>query len=308
MLDIATNDFEEMAARAPNWDQEYFKLEKGPFRGHLQGIHTDRMQIGIVRRTPGILSKGAVPQGAVTMAAFLDKGGTASSQGTVFNQDHILVFKPGQEFEVSTLGQSTLLVVVVEESLFQGYALARWGAPFVMRDSRDRVMLRRRPYLAAMRQEWKLLLAEIARSASLLSAPLFARALEQRLLDHLLMNALAPEPSPPGPSRRQAAKRAEEYLLANIQNSVSMADLCAATKSSERTLLLGFNEVFGVSPKQFLKSLRLNLAKRDLRNASFGATVTDIAVRWGFTHLSRFAADYRTMFGESPRETLKLRP
>jgi AraC family ethanolamine operon transcriptional activator len=34
-------------------------------------------------------------------------------------------------------------------------------------------------------------------------------------------------------------------------------------------------------------------------------TVGDIAARWGFWHLSRFAADYKEMFGELPSNTLK---
>ena len=37
---------------------------------------------------------------------------------------------------------------------------------------------------------------------------------------------------------------------------------------------------------------------RDLR-------VSDVALRWGFTHFGRFSLEYRRMFGESPRETLK---
>jgi AraC family ethanolamine operon transcriptional activator len=36
-------------------------------------------------------------------------------------------------------------------------------------------------------------------------------------------------------------------------------------------------------------------------------TVTEVAFRWGFWHLSRFAREYRSMFGESPSETLRRR-
>jgi len=32
--------------------------------------------------------------------------------------------------------------------------------------------------------------------------------------------------------------------------------------------------------------------------------LSDIAARWGFWHLSHFAADYKSMFGELPSETL----
>ena len=35
------------------------------------------------------------------------------------------------------------------------------------------------------------------------------------------------------------------------------------------------------------------------------SSVTQIAARWGFGHLGRFAAGYRKSFGEHPSETLR---
>ena len=39
------------------------------------------------------------------------------------------------------------------------------------------------------------------------------------------------------------------------------------------------------------------------------AGLTDLALRWGFSHLGRFAQDYRRAFGEPPSRTLRpVRP
>lgn len=35
------------------------------------------------------------------------------------------------------------------------------------------------------------------------------------------------------------------------------------------------------------------------------ASVTDVAVRWGFFHLGRFAQQYRERFGVLPSETVR---
>ena len=308
VVDLTTDDFEEMASAAPRWDQEYLQMGKGPFKGNLLGIHTNRLQIGTVSWDPGILARGAAPRRAITLAMLLTRGGPASSQGMVLEEHHILVLKPGQEFELSALGKSTILVVVVEETLFRSYSLARWGDSFVLRDGRDRVVVRQVMEKATVRRNWGDLISDMTHEHNLLADSFVSRSIELKLLDNLLYNAMGAQPSLSGPSRQQAAKRAEQYLIANVKEPVTLADLCEAARANERTLLLGFHEVFGTTPKAFLKSLRLNRVRQDLQKAPPGKTITDVALRWGFTHLSRFAADYRRMFDEFPHETLRNRP
>ena len=64
----------------------------------------------------------------------------------------------------------------------------------------------------------------------------------------------------------------------------------------------------GLSPKTYLKALKLNEARRELRRSGSAlASVSDVAMRYGFWHLSQFAADYRWLFGELPSETLRKR-
>ncbi|MDR2690020.1 MAG: helix-turn-helix domain-containing protein, partial [Azoarcus sp.] len=72
------------------------------------------------------------------------------------------------------------------------------------------------------------------------------------------------------------------------------------------TLQYSFQEVLDLTPVKFLRAMRLNSVRRALRQARASQeTVGDIAARWGFWHLSHFAADYREMFGELPSDTLR---
>ena len=92
----------------------------------------------------------------------------------------------------------------------------------------------------------------------------------------------------------------------NLDQPVSLAELCSVTNVSERTLRRAFMEVVGLSPIAFLKAIRLNRTRADLEQASPSkATVTSIATRSGFVHLSRFSQEYGRFFGELPSETLR---
>ena len=55
-----------------------------------------------------------------------------------------------------------------------------------------------------------------------------------------------------------------------------------------------------------MKQRRLEAARGSLLAARReGGTVTEIAMQYGFFHLSQFAQDYRKSFGERPSETLR---
>ncbi|MGI9616991.1 MAG: helix-turn-helix domain-containing protein [Acidimicrobiales bacterium] len=76
---------------------------------------------------------------------------------------------------------------------------------------------------------------------------------------------------------------------------------------STRTLQNQFARELQQTPTNFIRNRRLERARTDLADASptTGISVTDIATRWGFTHLGRFAVTYKSRFGESPSQTLK---
>jgi AraC-like DNA-binding protein len=66
-----------------------------------------------------------------------------------------------------------------------------------------------------------------------------------------------------------------------------------------------------MSPTSYLRFRRISLVYRTLRRGHpDAATVSEVAWRYGFRDLDRFAASYRALFGELPSATLRrgLRP
>jgi len=87
-----------------------------------------------------------------------------------------------------------------------------------------------------------------------------------------------------------------------------MEDLSRVTGVSIRTLQRCFLEYFQLSVSQYIKAARFNLARRRLLEANRSeTTVTDIAMKSGFSHLGRFSVEYHEQFDQRPSETLLLR-
>ncbi|ERP95962.1 hypothetical protein Q669_29190 [Labrenzia sp. C1B10] len=101
---------------------------------------------------------------------------------------------------------------------------------------------------------------------------------------------------------RAARRFAEDQIMADELPTVT--DICKELRVSERTLQYSFREYIGLSPIAYLRALRLNRVRAELANADpQSTTVTQVAMRYGFVHLGRFAGDYKRMFGVTPSET-----
>ena len=145
-------------------------------------------------------------------------------------------------------------------------------------------------------------------------ATLFRHPILRTAFDDLLLNAIlslphnqnetlrAESPTNPVPS---LVRRAEEFLEAHAIEPMTMSDVVAECGCSRRTLYSAFQRHRGYTPMEFLAERRLQSAHQLLKTASSHDSVSQIALRCGFSHLGRFAAAYRERFGEKPSETLR---
>jgi len=109
------------------------------------------------------------------------------------------------------------------------------------------------------------------------------------------------------PTRRAMPNRLSRVLKEieeRPQDDLSLSELARIAGVAERSLQRDFRVYLGVSPRRYVENVRLARAHSDL-TAGDGPTIADIAFRWGFGHVSRFAASYRDRYGEMPSETLR---
>jgi len=98
--------------------------------------------------------------------------------------------------------------------------------------------------------------------------------------------------------------RARQFLHEHAREVLRLEDVEQVAGVSREKLYDAFRRHHGLTPMAYLKHHRLSAARSALLNCGASASVSSVALEWGFGHLGRFASDYRKVFGESPSATL----
>jgi AraC-like DNA-binding protein len=144
-----------------------------------------------------------------------------------------------------------------------------------------------------------------------LDHPEVQRALEQALTVAMVASVTAGTDRDRGYGwyrHQQVIRLFKEWLEANLERAVYLPEICAALNVSAPTLRRCCEEYLGMSPMRYLWLRRMNLVRLQLQQRDSSTSVTAAAMNFGFWHLGRFAAEYRSLFGETPRATLAQLP
>ncbi|GJH27008.1 AraC family transcriptional regulator [Caballeronia novacaledonica] len=128
----------------------------------------------------------------------------------------------------------------------------------------------------------------------------YSQILIRKLLAQLETNALHLQT----PVTNQAFERIKGYIRENLSEDLSLEMIAAASNVSLRKLYVLFKSNAQESPRDFIQRLRLERVRSDLLQPRASDSVTDIATRYGFSHLGRFSALYKARYNELPSQTL----
>jgi len=292
---VKTDDVDEQSALLRNWNQTYDQMSRGRFSGQFTEMEIDDLHIFREVTSTALYQSGSLRDDLFAIGVPVDLQGPATFCGQPCANSTLHLFSGRNGFEFSSPSALDMIGVV----------------------------LPRQPFLASLQEEERDQVARAFDSAGLLSVsagkvrhfrelvlrlfdrPNAASALREDLHD-LLTDAALPSdrPETPAKPRRVRLVRDARDLATGdrAEGPMSMEELCAELDVSRRTLQYCFNEVMGMAPATYLRYVRLNGARRSIKEA---VSVTEAATSWGFWHFGRFAQDYRALFGEQPSATLK---
>jgi AraC-like DNA-binding protein len=286
-------------------------VPQAKFRAHLTWAELHHLQ---VLRCEEDLARVAYLQMGPGLAFVTfpeDSGPSAVWLGREMQPGAMMFHSRGERLHQSTPGNYVWSLIAMEPAQLERYASALSGAPFSL-PPEGRILQPARRHATGLRR----LHARICRLAEtksrILSHPEVARAMEQGLIQMLVTCLTTASAQTDGYAKRRHGRvmvRFEEVLAEHLDRPLEMPELCALVAVSDRTLRSCCAEFLGISPIQYVLLRRLEAVRRTLRDADPDLVkVTEVAHRFGFRELGRFAGTYRTTFGEAPSTTLRRIP
>lgn len=303
---VLTFDIDAHAAAQGDWALRYEQLSSGSFRGELTMVQLEGLRLFGEKTNLSLRQRGRLGDQVYGFAMSAEPTGDVYFDGRKVHADAILCGS-GREIDFVTPARHHLIASAVERSLLNPLWESMYQKPVAAWLEHQVELLPTPENAAALRTRHLQVLNE-----ALSLAQHFPDASGLRKLrDDILIEWI--EALPPSVDisdldslarRKRLVDKACDLMMANPDEPPSILDVCSRVGASRRKLNYCFQDVLGTSPTQYLRALRLNGVRRGLREAGAGATVQDVAARWGFWHLGQFSLDYKKHFFELPSETL----
>ncbi|WP_053059972.1 helix-turn-helix domain-containing protein [Burkholderia pyrrocinia] len=306
---VACSDVDQHASAMHGWHLTVDQFSPGKFQSELSEIRVDTLQLFHERMNRAVLKRGAAWVGSLTFSIPLHINGTAHLAGNALEHSALLVTDGECLPELRTPSSHEIVVAALPATLLSGLAeLVSEGKP---QPREPRLIGLDAPRRARLQQALADTFRALRADPTLIDHPQVRKTLHDSIVLELLSLAYTERDVMrlDGTARRRIVERVRDHVLAHPDSPPTVLDLCTTVGASRRKLQYCFEQMLDTHPAHYVRALRLNAVRRELRCALPGSTcIGAVAARWGFWHLSRFASHYRELFGELPSDTLKRPP
>lgn len=318
---VSTRDADDLARNLSGWQQSYDQISAGRFQGTLAELCLPRLQIFRETINQSVRQSCRVLPGSLWFGFPDDCVHGSNGEGNRINgrkvePDVVMLHAGGSEFELLTGSSHAIYGIVVCQKLLMDQAAAHdhqidWSSlqsGDVLRVSTSA----RAACIAAIKALLEYGPQRPDVSADLLTIvqpivqPDLLDAWRHELQHALLQNLLAmlgeggvlPAKAGSFQRRQRIVAGVREHVLSHLDLAITVPQMCEQAHVSRRTLQYCFEDIVGMSPTQYLRRVRLNGVRRQLRYPQLGKeAIGSVAADWGFDNFSQFSSDYRKLFG-----------
>jgi len=305
------NHYEQFYVDALRWNLEFIKLDKGDFSGQIELIDIGNIQIGSVSLSGKIEQHGVSPTGFRTFVIPANKNQSFNWLNRNVNHRDLLVFSSAGYLEALSFNDFHYYMISIAEDLLENIIREnQFNYLNNHLDSSEKVIPLNYGYFVNIQSYLQTIFEQLRTHPQLLKSASMIYQLRNRLpfkLLNFLDRIKTDTKAPLSRKRDHAILKCQNYIRDKSMNAISLPTLAEISNISERTLELAFLERFELTPKAYINRVKLNEVNQKLLSSKKHEQISSIAREIGFNHLSQFAANYRNLFGELPRETLLRR-
>jgi AraC family ethanolamine operon transcriptional activator len=310
-VNLKFENFEEFAQSVLGWNLDFQQLDHGHFKADLHQIQGPNILITKAEFNRNLMQRGEAPQGMRTFGIMSEVSTPSIWRKQEMNPNRIVIFPKDSELESASLAGFEIYTVSVSEKYIEERLCQEESTSLSAKFNNGGVLTCAPEKIQRLSHFLGQLTSDLEANPDCLQGQSSQHQLREDLMDQIVdVMYFGEQRSMTIPFRKRALimKRIESWAMESEPENQSVQGLCQTLKISERTLRRIFHEWYGVSPKQYLVSLRLNGVRKEIYQADpLNTNIADIANNWGFWHMGSFAGFYRRQFGELPSETLKNR-
>ncbi|MCD2172084.1 helix-turn-helix domain-containing protein [Rhizobium sp. C4] len=288
------------------WRLELFQMSPGKIRYSLSVVQFGSIQVFRERTDKALLKRGLSWPGSLVFSLPIDAQGTGWLSGHEVDPEISLLVDGRMLPEILTPQHFDLIYVAIDRQHLAAFAAERGQAGLVDHILHSPSLALWHDRDAGLAQIFSGLFDEDTRLGS---GQADHAALELFVLEKLLaaLTLARKIEAVADTDNKRLTDRARLMLMKNRSEPPTISEVANHLGISRRYLQTCFNRSVGLPAKEFVRAERLNSVRSALcqaRRENRVVSIGDVAALWGFWHLSRFAGDYRDMFGELPSETL----
>lgn len=226
---------------------------------------------------------------------------------TLTSESIPLVVSPHAPLELRLSKNARLLVLRADPSIFNSICQSLPGLCLVrdpsfvvpVRTDAARILMLRR-HLMQVLDEMNSLVPPLSKPIS----EFFRNDVLTRLIMYWPNNMGQSFPSESERSPSDLCRQLEAFVRNHAREQLNLFEIANSLNIGVRTLHRAILRETGQSAGEYLRSVRLSLAREHLLNASRTDGVLSIALKCGFQNAGHFARLYKQKYGELPRTTL----
>ncbi len=290
-------DYPDMQKSAKNWLYlSKYRFDTGEFYGRHDGIQLNNLQFGHAVRHEGMFLEGVSPAECLSIVIRQKSGFKICINHFIMEVGDVIIIDDLKAYDFSSSHHSILAIISIDKSFLLK------NVPELLLETNRKYKDKDNILSDIIEDEWK----------NVLDSPLLYQStdklqeVEAKIVDAMKRAFKGQIGELPHLKKGEVtALEIKSFLLKSLDENISIERLAQQFGISNKTLENSFNSLFGITPKRFLVLLKLNHAHEDLSRLDLEQTsVSEIAMKWGFTHFGRFSKNYKELFGVLPSETL----